>query len=484
MKRICMFLGCLTLISLPATAAIRAVTPVPRGDEKGWWMKRHAEKLEAAKAGGAPIVFLGDSITHNWDKYDKGFQIWNRYFTNGAYRAINLGFSGDRTEHVLWRVENGELDGYAAKAVVLMIGTNNSGHFPVEKESPIDTILGIRAVIDAVRAKQPSAKVILHPIFPRGAGPDDPIRRRNEIVNKTIEDFADGRSVVWCDFNDALLAPDGTLPREVMPDLLHPAKYGYRVWANAVLEPLNAILFGDPRALVPSRHAVHADPRKFRTVEPQASYGVDKFCNVWKSGAWWGPRLREKQDQIADAKGPFDIVLLGDSITHRWEMLAGEAQVSLTNSYKTLNLGFAGDRVENLVWRLENGELDGYTAKLFMLTIGTNNAGVTDPAETAAGIRKAVDLVIAKHPESTVLLLPVFPRVDVEPAKANAAVSATMRGWADGKRIRWLDFNDRLMKPDGSFDRELFKDGVHPEPRGYTIWLEAARPVFDEIIGK
>ena len=116
MKKL-LFLGFAAGLCLFSQGALRSVTPaVPDAPwTKGWWMPRHEQKMQLVKAGGAPIVFLGDSITHFWE--DRGRDVWNRYFASGRYRAINLGFSGDRTEHVLWRIEQGELDGYAAKAV-------------------------------------------------------------------------------------------------------------------------------------------------------------------------------------------------------------------------------------------------------------------------------------------------------------------------------------------------------------------------------
>ena len=147
-------------VAAVAGADIRAVTPVPQNaDTNSWWMKRHAQKLERVKAGGSRVVFIGDSITHFWE--GNGRAQWEKYFAGAPYHALNLGYSADRTEHVLWRLDHGELDGYEAKAVVLMIGTNNTGHWPFEKEPPADTIIGVRAVLDKIRAKQPGAKIVL-----------------------------------------------------------------------------------------------------------------------------------------------------------------------------------------------------------------------------------------------------------------------------------------------------------------------------------
>lgn len=213
---------------------IRALTPaVPQASwTVAWWMKRHYEKMETLKANPPAVVFLGDSITHIWDS--TGRPAFEANFTNAPYRAISLGFSGDRTEHVIWRINHGELDGYQAKAVVLMIGTNNTGHFPIEKEKPEDTIRGIRRVVALIREKQPQATIILHAIFPRGADSKDPFRLRNDVVNREIRQLADGKDILWCDISSEFVDKDGNLPKELFPDLLHPSATGYEKWAAAV----------------------------------------------------------------------------------------------------------------------------------------------------------------------------------------------------------------------------------------------------------
>lgn len=197
----------------------------------GWWEKRHAEKLAqiAASGGKIDIVFIGDSITHNWEgARGPGSDYGGKPLAElkKKYSVLNLGFGGDGTQNVLWRLLNGELDGYAAKCIVLMIGTNNGG-------KPDETAAGIEDILDLIAAKQPQAKVVLHPIFPSGATADHPWRVRNAKVNALIKPFADGRRVIWCDFNARFLNPDGTLKKELMmPDNLHPAPPAYGIWAK------------------------------------------------------------------------------------------------------------------------------------------------------------------------------------------------------------------------------------------------------------
>ena len=199
----------------------------------GWWEKRHAEKLAqiASSGGKIDIVFIGDSITHNWEgARGPGSDHGGKPLAElkKKYSVLNLGFGGDGTQNVLWRLLNGELDGYAAKYIVLMIGTNNGGR-------PENTAAGIRAILDLIARKQPQAVTILLPIFPSGATADHPWRVRNAKVNALIKPFADGRRVIWCDFNARFLNPDGTLKKELMmPDNLHPAPPAYEIWAEEV----------------------------------------------------------------------------------------------------------------------------------------------------------------------------------------------------------------------------------------------------------
>lgn len=232
-------------------AEIRALTPIVPDSpwSQKWWMKRHHEKMKAVRENPPEVVFLGDSITHFWDSTGK--KAWDSLFSGKPYSAVSLGFSGDRTEHLIWRIVEGkELDGYRAKAVVIMIGTNNTGHLPLEKESPSDTARGIFRIVALVRAKQPNATVILHPVFPRGETVDDPLRRRNDQVNRSIKALADGKDVIWCDINDSFVDADGKLPRSVFPDLLHPAAEGYVRWAK-VLGPYIEWAVSDRTAKAP-----------------------------------------------------------------------------------------------------------------------------------------------------------------------------------------------------------------------------------------
>ncbi|KQQ45269.1 hypothetical protein ASF61_20085 [Duganella sp. Leaf126] len=203
----------------------------------GWWTGRHEQKLKEAAALGkkAQVVFIGDSITQGWEK--DGAPVWQRYYQ--PLDALALGFGGDRTENVLWRLQHGEVDGLSPKVAVLMFGTNNTGH---RKENPATTAAGIKRNIDELRQRLPDTRILLLAIFPRGATPDDPGRRLNDQVNAIIAGYADNRHVFYRDIGPAFLAPDGTLSTDIMPDLLHPNRKGYEIWAREMAPMLDQLL--------------------------------------------------------------------------------------------------------------------------------------------------------------------------------------------------------------------------------------------------
>jgi lysophospholipase L1-like esterase len=220
--------------NLRDTKAEATTTPVPRHDE--WWVKRQEQlNKRVKKHQDAQLLFLGDSITHGWE--GGGKEVWQQYYKKR--HAVNLGIGGDRTEHVLWRLDNGNLDGLHPKLAVLMIGTNNSGSNTSEEIAD-----GVKAIVDKLRAKAPECKVLILAIFPRGANPQDHLRQVNEGANERIAKLADDQHVFYLDIGPKFLDPDGTLPKKIMPDLLHPNAEGYEIWAKSI-EPTVAKLLGE-----------------------------------------------------------------------------------------------------------------------------------------------------------------------------------------------------------------------------------------------
>ena len=214
-----------------------ATNPVPR-DPK--WVARHEGFVQEAQKGGIDILFMGDSITDGWR--GRGLNVWNKYYA--PRHAANFGIGGDRTQHVLWRMDHGELDGIHPKVVVLMIGTNNTGKEDNHK-TPRNTVPevaeGVQAVVNDIRARLPDSKILLLAVFPRGTL-DDPQRAQVALINTLIAKLDDGKTVRFLDIGPKFLDFDGTLPRSIMPDLLHPNAKGYQIWADAMEPALDEML--------------------------------------------------------------------------------------------------------------------------------------------------------------------------------------------------------------------------------------------------
>lgn len=221
-----------------------AIVPAPRD---GNWMKRHDSFNERVKKGNVDLIFIGDSITQGWE--GNGKAVWEEFYTKR--NAVNLGIGGDRTQHVLWRLDNGNIEGINPKLAVLMIGTNNSSTNTSEQIAE-----GVKLIVEKLRTKLPNTKVLILAIFPRGANmdasknktekgfPDDKNRKVNEGANAIIQKLADNKSVYYLDIGPKFLNADGTLTRDIMPDLLHLNEKSYRIWAESI-EPKVKELMGE-----------------------------------------------------------------------------------------------------------------------------------------------------------------------------------------------------------------------------------------------
>src|SRR5262245_24761254 len=184
--------------------------------------KRHENFLkDIAKMKTIDVVFVGDSITDGWRGQRR---LWKERFE--PLKTLNLGIGGDRTQHVIWRLQNGELDGYQPKVFMMMIGTNNMGSNTEE-----EIAAGNKAIIEEIHKKHPDAKILLLGIFPRSPKAGDKIRDKIKKTNELIAKFDDGKKVKYLDIGEKFLEPDGSLTKEIMPDYLHLSEKGYTIWA-------------------------------------------------------------------------------------------------------------------------------------------------------------------------------------------------------------------------------------------------------------
>lgn len=227
----------------PSNRVNTAVVPLPGGGDT--WKTRHEAINARAKQGHVDLIYIGDSIVRSW-MWD-GTAVWEHYYAKR--HGMIAGMTGDRTEQVLWRLQNGNIDGISPKLAILMIGQNN-GPFNTGDE----IAAGVTAIVHTLRQKLPATKVLVLAIFPRGEKPT-PERAVLAKANSIVSQLADGKHIFYLDVNHLFLRPDGTIPAFLMSDFEHPNEEGHRVWATAI-EPKVAELMGDtPTPAMPAKSA-------------------------------------------------------------------------------------------------------------------------------------------------------------------------------------------------------------------------------------
>ena len=457
-----------------------AVIPTDRLSES-WWAGRHKAVLEAVKAHpDTPLLLLGDSITNNYDKAnppDENFYpIWKQFYERR--KALNLGFSGDTTANLRWRIDHGEVEGLHPKAVVLLIGTNNTSsrmnHTAEETESGID------AIVADLEERLPQAKILIVGILPSELS--DEKTRRDRAINQYLAIcYSENPRIAYLDIgsifyrNGALntaLFYDPRLPQR--GNALHPDSNGQRMMAEAIEPTLAKLMEDQPRlplgsmtdintALIPvgriesdsydfyARH--HAELELQRTVKPQ-------------------------------------VVLIGDSITHYWggspissEVNGAAAWQKAFGGMTALNLGFGWDRTQNVLWRLRQGEFEGLHPQWVVLLIGTNNLTGTEnartntPEEIVEGIAAIIREVRSRSAESRIVLMAILPRGQKPTDRLRKPIRETnellAQRFGTDPALTFLDIGKSFLAPDGTLPEAMMPDGTHPTEAGYTIWADA-----------
>jgi lysophospholipase L1-like esterase len=217
-----------TVISIPNPALAQTLrcgpftaepvaAPIPRG--AGSAMRRFEQIKRWVKTRPYRVLFLGDSITERFDE-----QVWREHMAPRG--VLNSGVNGDRTEHLLWRLHHGNLDGPPPAGVVVLIGTNdltNGGH----PRSPAEVAEGVRANLLYLRQRLPATRILLLGLYPRSASPEARLRRGTVAVNRLIRNCGDEQMVVYADIGGVLLDRDGRLRPDIAPDMLHFSRLGY-----------------------------------------------------------------------------------------------------------------------------------------------------------------------------------------------------------------------------------------------------------------
>jgi len=371
-----------------------------------------------------------------------------------------MGFGWDKIENVLWRLQDGELEGICPKAAVLLLGTNN-----LSENTSLEIAAGIDSVCRLIRHKLPVTRILLLGIFPRGEK-NAAVRQKIKEVNNLISEFDDGDMLSFLDIGNVFLDENGRISRKIMQDLLHPTAKGYNRWARAMEPALQKILTRKNSAAVPTE----------------------------KLSKWWQDRHQRKLKLAEKNRKNTELLLIGDSITHALDKEpCAVVMEKFFKKYNPHNLGFGADRTENVLWRLANGELTGINPKLAVIMIGTNNTdGEHYPTtnsgfEVAEGIIKICQQVRRQLPQTKILLLSIFPfgkDPDNKRRADNAEASLIASNIADGKNVFYCDLNDCFLNPDKTINTSIMPDYLHPSPAGDWIWAKNMQPVIDTILNR
>lgn len=451
---------------------------------EGYAKKRHAEKAELLNTNKYDLLMFGNSITHNFEKPE--YQpIWNQFFA--PRNALNLGTSAYRTENLVWEIQNLPLENQSPKVAIVEIGTNNidEKNYPT-RHTAGQLAGGIEAIVKLLREKLPQTKIIVMRCFPGCYGGPNPtshraiLERASDIVSK----LADNKTIFYCDVNHVFLNMDGSINHDQMPDWLHPSPAGAKAWAQA-MEPLLSQLMGD-------------ESRDTDISANSAIVPVSKLEN--DSYNWWDRHAEVLQ--VKDSINP-EVVLIGNSITHFW---GGEpklkyadgkprkpngpnAWASVFANHRVLNLGFGWDRTQNVLWRLDHGEIDGLHPRTIIMHLGTNNTSETENArmnsatEIVEGIRAVCMRLRSKVPGAHLVLMKVFPREEKPDHPRRILINEINKQleiFARENNIDLLDIGPKMLAPDGTLPKEIAGDFCHPTEKGYQIWADEIRRFVDE----
>jgi lysophospholipase L1-like esterase len=476
-------LAAITVLLRPAPAQEKlapnpAVVPVDRLNE-AWWAGRHNAIIETVRARpDTQLLLIGDSITNNYDKSnppDENFQpVWKEFYE--PRHALNLGFSGDTTENVLWRLRHGEVEGLHPKVAMVLIGTNNTGRDQTEEQ----TEAGIDAVMSELERRLPETRILLVGLLPSDVSRAK--TQKDRAVNRYLAAcYGEHPRVTYLDIGsifyqqDTLLAALFYDPRLRVPrQPLHPDTIGQRMMAEAIEPTLSKLLGDQPRVPLASMTDINT------AVIPVPWLEIDSYDWYSRHHA-----TLELQKTLRPR-----VVMIGDSITHFW---SGRPVAHITNGTSAwdslfgntavMNMGFGWDRTQNVLWRLRQGEFEGLSPEWIVLLIGTNNltgtrnARANTPQEIVEGIAAICRELQQRSPRSRIALMGLLPRGAKAENPLRVPIAETNRllaqRFAREPGVVFLELAAKYLAADGSLPVSLFPDGTHPSDAGYQIWADA-----------
>ena len=448
--------------------------------EEPWWAARHKSILEAVhNQPDTQLLMIGDSIINNYDKPkppDENFApTWNEFYA--PRKALNLGFSGDTTANLLWRLDHGEVEGIHPKVAVLLIGTNNTGH---ADETAEQTEGGIDAVIGDLEQRLPETRILLMALLPSDVSPSKTLR--DQAVNAHLATcYAEDPRVAYLDIG-SIFFKDSALNTAIFYDprlpshnkALHPDTVGQRRMAEAIEPTLARMLDDAPRVPLTSMSDINT------ALIPVPRLELDSYD-------WYARHHAELELQ---KKIKPRVVMIGDSITHFWDGdPLGNHQNGPTSwqhvfgNMPVINMGFGWDRTQNVLWRLRQGEFEGIHPAWVVLAIGTNNLTSTSnsrastPEEIVDGISAICTEIHQRSPQSRIVLMAIFPRGSRPDNPYRAAIRNTNhlleQKFANAPSITYLDIGRQFLAPDRSLPASMMPDGTHPSDAGYLLWADA-----------
>jgi lysophospholipase L1-like esterase len=446
------------------------------------WINHFANNLKKAREKSqVDVIFDGNNfaLTSGW-KADPG-PMTARF---SKLNAVDFGSMGDTTQSLLWRLQNGQVDGLHPKLIVLMVGGDN-----LQSNTPEEVADGIKADLAEYQKRCPDATVLLCGLLPRGGLPTDPFRAKAKAVNQLIAPLGDGKKVIYLDFGDKMLQPDGTIGRNVLGDFMHPNITGYKIWGDAIqpvidqlIPPASTAASSDSTVAPASAAASLPIGGTLTWPAPQPGPGLNTAV-VPAPNMSWLPHFQQNLDDSRKMPS-VDLVFDGDSITAGWKGGGGGIWQKKYARLNGFDFGISGDSTQGLLWRLQNGELDGLHPKLIVLLIGTNNMTANSAEQIAGGIKADVEELRKRCPDATVLLQGIFPRGEkpTDPVRAKVKeVNKLVSALADGNKVLFLDFGDKLLDPQGNYTHPITQDFLHPTTPGYQIWADAIQPVVDKF---
>jgi lysophospholipase L1-like esterase len=451
-------------------------TLVPVTQSRNWasyeWPKRHREVCDAVRDKHPRVIFIGDSITHNFNKL-----VWARAYD--SYHAVNAGFGWDRTENVLWRLQHGELADTAPEVVVVMIGTNN-----MDLNSAPEIAAGVRAICGEIHTRQPRTKILLLGIFPRGPRPDA-TRAKVAEANKLLAKLDGHDAVTFLDIGATFLQPDGTISREVLQDYLHPSRKGYVMWVDAMQPTLSKLLGEPPRPSLASLNLASTDLSEYAT-----------------SLMAIAPASSDLPHQLQLKTGD-KIVAMGDSITQDGGYLRNvdailAAQYPELKIPRIINVGISGQQAEDMVARFQRDVVDRKPA-FVTISVGTNDVlhrlNAPHDEKVLAAYTENVSKMVTLAQAAGIRVILLTPAVIQEDAGSEGNRRMAMYVAAEHKiaadeKCEIVDLREMFMKviaarPPGETEKWLTRDGVHMNPRGDALMavgiLEALGAAKDKI---